>query len=97
MLKQTSDQQMRQLGNPRKEGRVLQSLAGQIPAAAVSLRSNLESAAPKGGQRGGVPLGSGWILGLAQQDPSQTTEIDANRRAVFCGVLKKTKKTAPLL
>ena len=27
--------------------------------------------------------GSGWILGLALQGPSQTTEIDADRHACF--------------
>ena len=33
------------------------------------------------------PCQTRWILGLALQGPSQTTKIDANRSAVFCGVL----------
>ena len=35
---------------------------------------------------------------MALQGPSQTTEIDANRSAVYCGVFsKKRKKSAPII
>ena len=41
-------------------------------------------------------LGTGCILGLALTGPLQTTEIDANRSAVFRnGLKKKETKTQP--
>ena len=47
-------------------------------------------------QQTSAHLALGWlwyILGLALQGPSQTTEIDANRSAVFCnGFFKKRNK-----